>query len=119
MSSVPGGEPHTTKIGLSVVFATSMRSRVNGSLNVDDRAGDRHDDDVDLRVGDDRVEDLAAARVGDRRPAAVDRVAHPQVRGDEPVVQDASGSPWRAAGGAGPAAASMSAMCAPVPPEIA
>ena len=27
---MPGGAPHTTKIGFSVVFATSTRSRVNG-----------------------------------------------------------------------------------------
>ena len=33
------------------------------------------------------VEDLAAARVGDRRTAAVDRVRHAQVRRDQPVVQ--------------------------------
>ena len=102
----PGAQPHTTKIGLSVVFATSMRSRVNGFAERDDRAGDRDDDDVDLRVGDDRVEDLAAAGVGDRRAAAVDRVAHPEVRGDEPVVQlfcvslarAGSGGPRRRAG---------------------
>ncbi len=32
--SVPTGEPHTTKIGLSVVAATATRSRARGRLIV-------------------------------------------------------------------------------------
>src|SRR5262249_44791760 len=39
----------------------------------------------------DRVEDLAAALVGDGRTAGVDRVAHPQVLGDETVVEQMLG----------------------------
>ena len=52
-----------------------------------DRARDRDHEDVDVLVGEDHVEDLAAPRVGDRRTAAVDGIRHAQVRGNEPVVQ--------------------------------
>ena len=65
-------------------LATSMRSRVNGSTDDTTAPVIGHDDDVDLRVGDDGVEDLAAPLVARRRPTAVDRVRHPQVRGISP-----------------------------------
>ncbi len=87
MSSVPDGAPQITKIGLSVVFEASITSRVSGSLNIATAPVIGHDHDVDVLVGEDRVDDDAPAFVGDRRAAAVDRVGDAQVRGDQPVVQ--------------------------------
>lgn len=48
--------------------------------------GDRTDQDTHRRVGEDRVDDLPAAPVADRMPAAVHRVGHVQVVG-YPLVQ--------------------------------
>ncbi len=53
------------------------------------RAGDRDDEQVDVRIGDDQIEDAPAAGVGDGRAAAVDGVRDAQVLGDQPVVQGA------------------------------
>ncbi len=52
-----------------------------------DRARDRDDEDVDVLVGEDRVDDLPAAPIGDRRSTAVDRIRHAQIRGNQTVVQ--------------------------------
>ena len=85
--------PTPRRSASSVVFAPSMMSRVNGSLNVTTAPVIGIDEDVDVLVGEDHVEDLAAPRVGDRRAAAVDRVRDAQVRGDQPVVQRPA-TPW-------------------------
>ncbi len=50
------------------------------------RAGDRDDEDVDVLVGEEHVEDLATARVGDRRTTTVDGVGDTQIPGNESVV---------------------------------
>ena len=98
-----------TKIGLVAVFETSMISR-EGLAEEHDRASDRDDEDVDVLVGEDRVEDLAATRIRDRRAQSWDGRGG---RRNQSVVQRL----LRRLGQT--AAETRSAMCAPVPPEIA
>jgi hypothetical protein len=109
------GEPHTTRMGLSVVAAAATRSVARAADRLE-RPGDGADDHVDVRVGDDRVEDLAAALVGGRGP--------PLSTGFE--TRRCGGIHWCSAfcvfavsgGMVRPSAASRSAMCAGAP-EIA
>ena len=115
---MPGGAPHTTKIGFSVVFATSIRSRVNGSLKMTTAPV----------IGTTTMSTLGSATIASRiwRPRASATGGPPQSTGlltRRYAGMRPSCSTFCVSFGEGgerrPAAASMSAMCAPVPPEIA
>ena len=114
---MPTGEPQITQIGLSVVSATSTRSGASRSLIGGKAPVIGDDEHADVGIGEERVEDLAAAPVADRVPAVVDRVARPA--GTAGSTRGAAS--WLGAASRGsrsPAAGTMSAMWAPVPPEI-
>ena len=117
-ASLPSGDPHTTKIGLSVVSAAATRSRASGLL-IDASApviGQMIISTFGSATIASRI--LRPSLVSRRRTTVVDGIRHPQVAGN-PFAERLLRRLRRDRADASPAAAHRSAMCAPVPPEMA